>query len=569
MVLPLLTLALTPLVQVPEASPPVRVDLGSPGALEDADIAISDGRAFAAWSVTVGAAQTQMIWGAASVDHGHSWTAPFRIDQDPGLAFRTFAPGATLFADGHLLVGWLDRRGSPGDAFLRRRPAGAAGFDPEVRLDSGQPFGFAEVKAVRLAADGAKVVALLVVHPLMSVDDQLVVLRSTDGGASFSAPTVVHTSAAGVHDPELVVDGDDIHLSWQHPQAGGFGLFEMQYQHSGDFGQSWLPTAIDPAVGGTVEPGQSHLDVDGDRIAVVYGEVSALCGVSVVLSHDRGQTWTAPARVGTSMSPGCVDRHPQVFLANGHVVVTWNDDRLGVLHTRSHIAWSDDDGASWVEQPLAAVDAEQPRLLGDHRNGVFAVFFDEFGLRKTKARWSRATTPFLGPTPLEIGDYAPLENVDRLRFAFDPRYAEYLSLWRQLDLVGGTSSLWVSAFRNAQVEAIGSFQPGSAAGFLTFGYPEAEAGAAFQVLIAKSAGNATLPFGDGRHLGLAHDPFFAFTSSSPQFRGLVVAGGGGSISTTVPLGLASGTTLHFAAVSYLRNPIRFGSITPVRTVTIP
>ena len=98
---------------------------------------------------------------------------------------------------------------------------------------------------MRLAADGDRVVALLVVHPLMSVDDQLVVLLSTDAGATFSAPVVVHTSAADAHDPEVVVDGDDIHLSWQHPQAGGFGLFEMQYQHSGDFGQTWLSTAID------------------------------------------------------------------------------------------------------------------------------------------------------------------------------------------------------------------------------------------------------------------------------------------------------------------------------------
>jgi hypothetical protein len=555
----LVSLLLAVAIQLPVLRPEVRVDTGAPGTPGAQSLAVEGETALLAWRADQPGGGAQ-VWAAVSGDHGQAWSAPLRVDADPGSSGKRLAAQSAAVAGDSLFVAWLDRRNGGADAYLRVRPAAGAPR-AEVRLDDGFAPGAEDVQqlAMHVSDDGQVVVIVLAMTDGTPLADRLVALRSTDGGASFAAPVLLALSPTGfpfafhVVGLQLAADGPDVHVVWQDQNFGT----ALWHQGSDDGGASWGP-ATQLANGQLSENGQFDVAVVGDRVAIAYAEVSALCGVSTVQSDDGGSTWTPPLRVGNSLSPACVDRSPSVFLAPQHVVVAWADDRLGA--SRPYIAWSDDLGVSWTEKLLFGAYGTHVRLEGNPENGVFGAFWN--GQAQAYVTWSRRATPAPGTvfTRTAVGSGTTLDDV---LLAYDPLYSDFLCSWR-LD-PGSGGALLAGGFRNAQLEALGSFTPGSQLAFVGSGFPESETGSRLQVFASLAPGAVTLPL-DGRSIGLAPGTLLSSTLGNPAFQAQIAAAGVGATGVQLlPPTLPTGTPLYFSAISHTIGPVLFGSITDVIT----
>jgi len=558
----LVPLLLAVAVQLPVLRPEVRVDGGAPGTPAAQALAVEGETALLAWRADQPGGGAQ-IWAAVSGDHGLAWSAPARVDADPGSSGKRLTSQSAAVADGSLFVAWLDRRNGSADAYLRVRPAGIAPR-AEMRLDDGFAPGAEDVQqlAMHVSDDGQTVVIVLAMTGGAPQADRLVALRSTDGGASFAAPALLALSPTGfplafhVVGLQLAADGQDLHVVWQDQNFGT----ALWHQGSDDGGASWGP-AMQLANGQLSENDQFDVAVVGDRVAIAYAEVSALCGVSIVLSDDAGSTWTPPVRVANSLSPACVDRSPSVFLAPQHVIVGWADDRIGV--SRPYLAWSDDLGVSWTEKLLFGAYGTHVRLDGNPENGVFGAFWN--GQAQAYVTWSRSATPAPGTvfTRTAVSGGTTLDDV---LLGYDPQYGDFLCAWR-LD-PGSGGALWAGGFRNAQLEALGPFTIGGQVAFVGTGFPESETGNRLQVFASLAPGAATLPL-DRRRIGLAPGALLSSTLGNPAFQAQIVAGGGGATGVQLlPPTLPVGTSLYFSAVSHSIGPVLFGSITDVITRTV-
>jgi len=560
--------AATLLVALPQshlAQPLVRIDAGAPARPTNPQGAMQDGLGFVAWNVENNLGTPVEVWGAVSADTGLSWASPFRVDQAAGNAERPLADDCVHVAGGQINLCWMDDRNSDTDVYFRRRATGSSSFAAELRLDD---LGM-DVDFVRMVVseDGSRMAVLMGIDTNALGVSNLILTRSTDFGASFTAPILVQAGIPGLQEPLLVADGTTLHVSWAESYVSlpGFALHEPRYQRSTDGGQTWLAAPMQLATGTPVEVLQTDLVVDGNRIAFAYAEVSAINGVSVIQSSDGGLTWTPSARVAGSMTPGSAVRLPQLAFTPNHLVVSWSDDRTG--GRLPYMAWTDDQGASWTERLLSASGGSEVQLIGQAETGVFGSFW--LAGAQLTAAYSHTIDPWPTPQPFALGLAFGNSFLSEPQISFDSAYGDFLCVAERFTTLSGTTEIIAGGFRTAQVEPIVPPQPGMPVSFLAFGFPEVEAGSSAQVLVSFSPGSLTLP-GDGRLVGLTNDAALNLSLTAPGFTAFVTAGGGGATSGqfTLPLTTPPGTTFYIAAVSYRTAPLRFGSITDVRSVTV-
>ncbi|HEX2016740.1 MAG TPA: sialidase family protein, partial [Solirubrobacteraceae bacterium] len=205
--------------------------------------------------------------------------------------------------------------------------------------------------------------------------------RTTDGGATWSAPAPIYTPPAGMlTDPtllEVLPDGTLVNvlivanLSPFLPSPAPKIAWTVIAQRSTDGGASWSGAttiasidpfpAMDPDTGKVVRayPVISTTHAANGTTYVAWNDIpSATAGSKVLLakSSDAGRTWSSPTTIESS--PG------QAFLPSiaagrdGTLGVTYDDTRnnrpgQGKLLTDVWFAQSRDGGASWHESHVA------------------------------------------------------------------------------------------------------------------------------------------------------------------------------------------------------------------------
>jgi len=218
-----------------------------------------------------------------------------------------------------------------------------------------------------------------------SIDSAMLVNRSTDGGLTWSAPTTLirETGAFIFNDKNSITadpfDSNFVYAVWDrsrfpsddreiHSIAG----FPRSVRSDGFFtrttngGQTWeTPRAIFRP--NANEFGIGHQIVvlsDGtlvDAFMLFHGSGSNKTGqeVAVMISHDRGVTWTAPIRVAKAL-PGFIsdpddgtpvrtgDIIPEVAAGpNGSVYVVWQEASLAPSGSAIALSRSLDGGRTW------------------------------------------------------------------------------------------------------------------------------------------------------------------------------------------------------------------------------
>jgi hypothetical protein len=280
-----------------------------------------DSRISTAWSAT---------YASRSFDNGTTWTPNKRIDDPIFNSSKPQEPAVAISRNGTILVTWQDNRRNTldYDIFFAKSYDGGATFKKNTKVDDSQtsPSSWQERPSIAVTFGGAIYIAW--------TDDRTGPLRvrwaySTDMGGTFSASKEISpASAGGQNEVDLVANGNHI-----------FAAF------------------IDNATG-----------VNHPYVCV---------------SSDGGKTFTNPARLDDTGSPGKAQNGVSIApLPTGGVVATWADTRNGDSDIyastvsadcrviTSNIGVDNDSSYTYNWQEAAAVATDQ---LGN----VYAAWQDE------------------------------------------------------------------------------------------------------------------------------------------------------------------------------------------------
>jgi hypothetical protein len=242
---------------------------------------------------------------ARSTDNGVTWTAPAALNTNAATdSGYDFHPQATTDGGGNWVAVWYSNEDL---------------FDPNL----GDTIG---------------------------TDDDILVARSTDNGASWTDPLALNTNAAtdsgNDGDPQVTIDGRGKWVAvWDSDDSLGGTIgtdADILVARSMDNGAIWTaPAALNTNAasdsGYDYEP-QTTTDGAGNWVAVwdsddsLGGTIGGDADILVARSTNNGATWTAPAALNTNAATDSgQDSTPQVTTdGGGNWVAAWGSgDSLG------------------------------------------------------------------------------------------------------------------------------------------------------------------------------------------------------------------------------------------------
>jgi hypothetical protein len=276
-----------------------------------------------------------------SADGGVTWEGPVTVTDDSIFGSHNFH-ALHVGADGAVYVSWLDGRHGKSAVYLTRSTDGGRTFDPNRRVSIGEACPCCRT-ALASGSDGTLYIAWRAVLP-GSVRD-IVVARSTDGGATWSSARRVHADdwafeACPHAGPALAVDSSGaLHVAWWTGREGMAGVY---YARSGDRAQTFsAPVALGVAEWSRPAHVQLALGDGGRTIAAVWDDGTLpVSRIVMRLSEDGGKSF------GGTVPLSAADR------AAGFPV-------LGIVADWVVVAWS--------EQPVAAAERAES-MRPDMRN---------------------------------------------------------------------------------------------------------------------------------------------------------------------------------------------------------
>jgi len=260
------------------------------------------------------AANTGTIYFTRSTDGGHSFSASVQVSA-PSSTPSLGASGAEMAIgpDGTISVAWGDENGNRRELWYSRSTDGST-FSAPVKLWIALTDGGGTTGNPHIAIDSQSHVFVT-----FAAETGIVVCRSADGGADFSAAQTISTipeelSSSSGEDPRIAVDSSGhIYIAWQGVSASGTHVY---FTHSIDGGATFSSAmAVDNARGGSSLTGASWpslaIDASGD-IDIAWldnsgGSCFSCSDVYFGQSTDGGASFAKPINVsnqiGTKWSP--------------------------------------------------------------------------------------------------------------------------------------------------------------------------------------------------------------------------------------------------------------------------
>jgi hypothetical protein len=326
-----------------------------------------------AWSYpaalnTNAATDSGLDWFAAvTTDGGGNWVAVWGSDD---------TLGGTIGTDEDILVARSTNNGATWTypAALNTNAATDVGYDrgPQVTTDGGGNW-----VAVWLSNDD--------LGGTIGTDPDILVARSTDNGATWTAPAALDANAAADSgedwDPQVTTDGKGNWVAvWESSTI--WTDWDILVARSTDNGVTWTaPAALNTnaaADSGDDWCPEVTTDGGGNWVAVWHsndglgGSIGDDHDILVARSTDNGEHWTDPEPLNTNAATDSgSDWYAQVTTdGGGNWLAVWqsDDDLSGTIGTDPDIlvARSTDNGATWTAPAAlntnAATDSRSDRL---------------------------------------------------------------------------------------------------------------------------------------------------------------------------------------------------------------
>jgi hypothetical protein len=194
--------------------------------------------------------------------------------------------------------------------------------------------------------------------------------RSTDGGRTWSKSIVLVADTEERFNDKNTMTADPtdsryVYAVWDRISfVPGEGVGPILFARSMDNGVSWEPTRIifDPGVNAQTIGARIEV-LPGGGLVNLFTLIDFLTGeltLNVILSSDKGLTWSAPIQVAELLSIGASDPETgaairdgailaQLAIArSGRISVVWQDARFsGGARDGIALSQSDDGGMSW------------------------------------------------------------------------------------------------------------------------------------------------------------------------------------------------------------------------------
>lgn len=286
----------------------------------------STGQAYVAWYDN--SAGGNEILMARSSDKGKTFASAMNVSNNTGLS--TF-PSVAVDINGIVHVAWQDTQYGKSEILYSRSTDGGASYSAPVNISNDNSTS----TNAKLATDSNGRVFLAWVD-----STQISVARSTNGGASFTKAYSYSPVGASPFNPVLAVGSDGtLHMAWS--EDGGTTR-AIRYASSTNQG-SQFTSPVTVASGANIS--RPAMAIGGSSyVYIAYIDDSvAPAEINFVRSTNRGSSFATPVNLtnntGTSLNPSlAVDSSGTVYLA-------WQDTISGNYDT--FFARSTDNGASF------------------------------------------------------------------------------------------------------------------------------------------------------------------------------------------------------------------------------
>jgi hypothetical protein len=196
--------------------------------------------------------------------------------------------------------------------------------------------------------------------------------KSTNNGATWSAPTRITRPGEEIRRANIVAHGSTVHVFGGQSGAGGYGTGIYYFRSTND-GVNW-----EPGVKLFAEAdGSARMAVDGNTVHVAFGaklSVNSFGGRTYHMrSTNNGATWNPPFFIGENSPESDVQARQQIAAADGRVFSMWQRERPfagGPLPMiRLGYNRSLDGGANWEGLAIVPGDkilATDTNVIRDH-----------------------------------------------------------------------------------------------------------------------------------------------------------------------------------------------------------
>jgi BNR/Asp-box repeat len=228
--------------------------------------------------------------------------------------------------------------------------------------------------------------------------------RSTDGGRTWSKSVVLVADTEERFNDKNAMTADPtdsryVYAVWDRLSfVAGEGAGPLLFARSIDNGRSWEPTRI------VFDPGENAQTI-GARIEVLPNGnlinmftlidfVAQSLSIQVILSNDKGATWSAPVKVADLLTVGITDPEtgaavrtgdiiPQIAISRGGTAtVVWQDARFsGGARDGIAASQSSDGGLTWSAPVQINGDPLVPAFTASvhvRRDGTVGVTYHDF-----------------------------------------------------------------------------------------------------------------------------------------------------------------------------------------------
>jgi Fibronectin type III domain len=288
-----------------------------------------DGNVNLLWQANVGPNGSHFaMFFSRSDDGGLTFSVPKNLSPNLG-SVRSFSPQLAVDRGGHIDIAWLDSRTGGGLFFIRSTDEGASFSAPaKVWTVVAEP----DPLSLRTATGPNGQVYLVWTKASFESGCAILFSRSLDGGVTFSSPAQLSNDPVGQcsDNPVPLVDSSgNIDVVWTTTEDFSFSssvFFSRSTNEGATFSVPKSPSGILPFFSLNEDGAQIAVDPDGE-IEVVWSVVPAGTAVFFASSANHGATFSTPSILSIPPGPNSSGAFLPVIGVgpSGKIGVAWQD----------------------------------------------------------------------------------------------------------------------------------------------------------------------------------------------------------------------------------------------------
>ena len=300
-----------------------------------------------------------------STDGGATWSIPRNLSNSTGYSFN---PRIAVDSTGGINVVWVDTTPGNQDVFFSRSTNGGASFSAPQNLSNDAPDSASPQVGVDTSGN------ISVVWENDNITYGIMYRHSTDGGVTFSTVSNLAANTTGSFGPQMAIGVDgSISVVWEDD----FNFqSDISFSRSADQGATFSTPKNLSSNSGNSFSAQVAVDLSGN-IAVAWTD-NTPSNNDILFTHssDGGATFASTKNI--SNSPGDTGSAQVGVDTNGNIFVAWQDNAPPAFNKDVYLARSSDGGTSFSAANLSnnVGNSINPFMSVDASGGINLVWMD-------------------------------------------------------------------------------------------------------------------------------------------------------------------------------------------------